>query len=77
MDDTTMNITEICLSWFYRLITYVKLLIFILYNVNKNGSTLKVCKCFELGIMKQNKLYLKSTSDSLRKITTRHHYESH
>jgi hypothetical protein len=29
MDDTTMYITEIFLNWFYRLITYVKLLIFI------------------------------------------------
>jgi hypothetical protein len=73
MDDTTMYITEIYLNWFYRLITYVKLLIFILCNVNKNGSTFKVCKCFELGIMKQNKLDLKSSRDNQRKITTRHH----
>jgi hypothetical protein len=29
MDDTTMYITKIFLNWFYRLITYVKLLIFI------------------------------------------------
>jgi uncharacterized protein with PQ loop repeat len=29
MDDTTIYITEIFLNWFYRLITYVKLLFFI------------------------------------------------
>ena len=33
--------TEILLNWFYRLITYVKLLIFIICNVKKMHAPLK------------------------------------
>ena len=48
MDDTTMYITEIFLNWFYRLITYVKLLIFLLCNVKKMDPLLKCVHALNL-----------------------------
>jgi hypothetical protein len=48
MDDTTMYITEIFLNWFYRLITYVKLLNFILDNVKKMDPLLKCVNALNL-----------------------------
>ena len=48
MDDTTMYITEIFLNWFYRLITYVKLLNFILGNVKKMDPLLKCVNVLNL-----------------------------
>ena len=40
MDDTTMYITEIFLNWFYRLITYVKLLICIQAQIRLGTKSL-------------------------------------
>ena len=48
MDDTTMYITEIFLNWIYRLITYVKLLNFILDNVKKMDPLLKCVNALNL-----------------------------
>ena len=48
MDDTTMYITEIVLNWFYRLFTYVKLLISILCNVKKIDPPLKCVNALNL-----------------------------
>ena len=48
MDDTTMYIAQIFLNWFYRLITYVKLLIFLLRHVKKLDPLLKCVNALNL-----------------------------